>query len=140
MFLGDPIKCWSPLNFTADWIEYTNQLCWNVDYLQDTKEPTAWEPYASQFHRNPYKYLPMILLLSGTFRKSEKFTSRICIFCRCGILRSASIVQITSQKLQVGSGHSHSVFEFSWRLPKTCQDLRESIEKLHPTWNLKFLL
>ena len=61
-YVGDPIKCWTPVHFTGSHVKYTNSYCWvrNTYYLPFHEEiPKAHEerqiiPY--------YQWIPFIML------------------------------------------------------------------------------
>lgn len=63
-FVGSPIACWTPAQFTGAMVTYTNYICWIAntyyvptdDYLPNPSEPR-------QHRINYYQWVPFILAL-----------------------------------------------------------------------------
>ncbi len=62
IWVGDPIKCWTPKHFTDNHDKFTNSYCWvkNTYYVPfDEDIPKAWEPHRVIPY---YQWIPFILL------------------------------------------------------------------------------
>jgi hypothetical protein len=63
-FVGSPIACWAPAQFTGSMVQYANYICWiastyyvpTEDFLPNPNEPR-------QFRINYYQWVPFILAL-----------------------------------------------------------------------------
>jgi innexin len=63
-FVGSPIACWAPAQFTGAMVQYANYICWIAntyfvptdDFLPNPKEPR-------QYRINYYQWVPFILAL-----------------------------------------------------------------------------
>lgn len=63
-FVGSPIACWTPAQFTGAMVQYTNYICWisntyfvpTDDFLPNPNEPR-------QYKINYYQWVPFILAL-----------------------------------------------------------------------------
>jgi hypothetical protein len=63
-FVGSPIACWTPAQFTGAMVQYTNYICWiaNTYYVPtDETLPNPNEP--RKFMINYYQWVPFILSL-----------------------------------------------------------------------------
>ncbi|ESN98774.1 hypothetical protein HELRODRAFT_185033 [Helobdella robusta] len=66
-YVGDPIQCWVPAEFTGNHEEYTNNFCWirNTYYLPYEKNiPKEYEHDKRQIIPY-YQWMPMILAIQG---------------------------------------------------------------------------
>jgi hypothetical protein len=67
-FVGSPIACWTPAQFTGAMVQYTNYICWiSNTYYVPTSDflPT---PNAIRQHKiNYYQWVPFILALMAFF-------------------------------------------------------------------------
>jgi len=68
-FVGQPITCWCPAQFTDSHREYTDSICWvsNTYYLP-MKETIPGERLAKQniqAHINYYQWVPLVLLFQS---------------------------------------------------------------------------
>jgi len=67
-YVGDPISCWVPAEFTGNWEEYTNSYCWikNTYYLPfEDNIPKAHEE--KEYSITYYQWVPLILLTQALF-------------------------------------------------------------------------
>ncbi|CAF0966832.1 unnamed protein product [Brachionus calyciflorus] len=62
-YVGDPISCWVPAQFTGSHVEYTNYICWisNTYYLP-WKDKIPGPNDLKKAHLNYYQWVPFILL------------------------------------------------------------------------------
>ena len=66
-YVGDPINCWVPAHFSANWEEYTNSYCW----IKNTYHLPFEEhiPHAHEDEKRDmipyYQWVPIILLVQG---------------------------------------------------------------------------
>jgi hypothetical protein len=61
-YVGSPIACWAPAQFTGAMVQYTNYICWiaNTYYVPtDDTLPTPGQPRANMI--NYYQWVPFIL-------------------------------------------------------------------------------
>lgn len=65
-YVGDPISCWVPAQFTGSHVEYTNYICWisNTYYLP-WKEKVPGPNDLKRTHISYYQWVPFILLLQA---------------------------------------------------------------------------
>lgn len=64
----DPISCWAPAQFTHEWIEYTNSICWisNTYYVPaDKLLPAPSEPRERQIAY--YQWVPVVIFIQALF-------------------------------------------------------------------------
>ena len=68
-FVGSPINCWCPAEFTGSHVDYTNAVCWvsNTYYIQMEKIiPEVRLAQQSQNQRiSYYQWVPLILIFQG---------------------------------------------------------------------------
>jgi len=84
-YVGAPIDCWCPAQFTEAHIDYTNKICWvNNTYYVSFDEPL---PLTNQTRRfiSYYQWVPFILLTQAMFFYSPcllwRFVLINCLVC-----------------------------------------------------------
>lgn len=65
-YVGDPISCWVPAQFTGSHVEYTNYICWisNTYYLP-WKDKVPGPNDLKKTHISYYQWVPFILMLQA---------------------------------------------------------------------------
>lgn len=98
-YVGSPIHCWCPAQFTESHIDYTNEFCWisNTYYLPNER-PIPGEKFSTKSMISYYQWVPIVLLLQGLLSLCPNLLWRF-ISKRSGINLSSIMdaAQITSQ-------------------------------------------
>ena len=65
-FVGSPIHCWCPAQFTDSHVDYANSLCWVTNtYYLPMERPIPGGRFSSKSMISYYQWVPLILLLQG---------------------------------------------------------------------------
>jgi hypothetical protein len=67
-FVGSPIACWTPAQFSGAMVQYTNNICWIANtYYVPTDENLPNPNKTRQYRINYYQWVPFILAIMATF-------------------------------------------------------------------------
>ncbi|XP_064598074.1 innexin unc-9-like [Liolophura sinensis] len=77
-YVGDPIQCWCPAQFTGSYVAYTKWICWvsNTYYLPMEKPIPVEIPTREDRELTYYQWVPVILLFMALLFKMP------CVFWR----------------------------------------------------------
>lgn len=62
-FVGDPIGCWAPAQFTDSMTDYANSVCWIANTYYVPIDDSLPKPTESRLKINYYQWVPFILAL-----------------------------------------------------------------------------
>ncbi|CAF1175814.1 unnamed protein product [Rotaria sp. Silwood1] len=68
-FIGEPISCWAPAEFSGPQVAYTNSICWlkGTYYLAVDRQSIPHRTQNSEFRIAYYQFVPYILLVMALF-------------------------------------------------------------------------
>ncbi|CAF2650729.1 unnamed protein product [Rotaria sp. Silwood2] len=68
-FVGEPISCWTPAQFSGPQVAYTNSICWlkGTYYLEIDRQLIPHRTQNSEFRIAYYQFVPYILLVMALF-------------------------------------------------------------------------
>ena len=61
-YVGDPINCWCPAQFTSSHIEYANTVCWVSDTYYVPFEQPMPQPTEKRLMISYYQWVPLLLM------------------------------------------------------------------------------
>ena len=65
-YVGDPITCWAPAQFTHEWVEYTNKYCWiSNTYYVPMNENIPNKDENKQHYIAYYQWVPIMIFLQA---------------------------------------------------------------------------
>ncbi|WAR09804.1 UNC7-like protein [Mya arenaria] len=70
-YVGEPIHCWCPVEFTDAMVDYTNNVCWvsNTYFVKFDNEVPRYDYIKRETEIGYYQWVPMILLLQALLFK-----------------------------------------------------------------------
>ncbi|KAH3750915.1 hypothetical protein DPMN_185453 [Dreissena polymorpha] len=81
-YVGEPIHCWCPAEFTDAMVDYTNNVCWvsNTYFVHFDSDIPKYEHTKKETEIGYYQWVPMILLFQALLFKnsSEKGSKDKC--------------------------------------------------------------
>ncbi|KAK3083021.1 hypothetical protein FSP39_011829 [Pinctada imbricata] len=104
-FVGDPIQCWCPAEFTENEVSYTNYVCWvsNTYYIPFSRPiPKNYEIRRTD-EITYYQWVPLILLLMAFLFKLPRSLWKALAYTSSGVglkrlLDNSKITQIDSSE------------------------------------------
>jgi len=100
-FVGRPITCWCPAQFTFSHSEYTESICWVGNTYFLPMERTIPEERPATQHINYYQWVPLVLLFQSLI------TFMPCLFWRFFNRRSGINVTAIMDAARVSSQESY---------------------------------
>ncbi|XP_033728691.1 innexin unc-9-like [Pecten maximus] len=78
-YVGDPIECWCPADFTENRVEYTNFVCWvsNTYYIPMQHQIPVEIEGRRQKELTYYQWIPMILLTMALLFKIPRMVYKV---------------------------------------------------------------
>ncbi|OWF49230.1 innexin unc-9-like [Mizuhopecten yessoensis] len=78
-YVGDPIECWCPADFTENRVEYTNFVCWvsNTYYIPMQHQIPVELEGRRQKELTYYQWIPMILLTMALLFKLPRMVFKV---------------------------------------------------------------
>ncbi|XP_050418388.1 innexin unc-9 isoform X2 [Patella vulgata] len=66
-YVGDPIRCWCPAQFTGAHVDYTNNICWisNTYYIQFQNQIPVEHSFRKERELTYYQWVPVVLLIQA---------------------------------------------------------------------------
>ncbi|CAG2196167.1 innexin unc-9-like isoform X2 [Mytilus galloprovincialis] len=78
-YVGDPIECWCPTDFTENRVDYTNFVCWvsNTYYIPMQNQIPAQYDQRREQELTYYQWVPLILLVCSMFYKVPRLIYKV---------------------------------------------------------------
>ena len=73
-YVGEPIHCWCPAEFTDAMVDYTNNVCWvsNTYFVHFDNDIPKYEHAKKETEIGYYQWVPMILLFQALLFKVSR--------------------------------------------------------------------